>query len=73
MRWTAVSTGEMTIADSRIRRERFLADVTKRYNMLPICLDNVSMGTLTEKIFYAMHQIIELLRELCYTSSSRQK
>jgi len=32
MRWTAVSTGEMTmIADSRIvRRERFLADVTTR-------------------------------------------
>jgi len=36
MRWTAVSTGEMTIiADSRIWRERFLADVTTHRVTVP--------------------------------------
>jgi len=54
MRWTAVSTGEMTmIANSRIvRRERFLADVTTLQYASHCCLDNVSIGGYD--IFHAM-------------------
>ena len=72
MRWTAVSTGEMTmIADSRIvRRKRFLADVTTR--RATICLPLLFRQHFHEHvggydIFHAMCQIDELLREPDYT------
>ena len=54
MRWTTISTGEMTIiANPHVRRERFLADVTtRRATVCHCCLDNVSMGTLVDMIFF---------------------
>jgi len=72
MRWTAVSTGEITmIADSRIvRREWFLADViTRRATLcLPLRFKQRFHGHVDGyDIFHAMYQIAELLREPHYT------
>jgi len=71
MRWTAVSTDEMTmIVDSRIvRRERFLADVTTRRATvcLPLLFRQRFHGYVGGyDIFHAMRQIVEL-REPRYT------
>ena len=69
MRWTAVSTGEMTmIVDSRIiRRERFLADVTM--HRATVCLpllfrQHFHVGRYDS--FHAMRQIVEFSREPRY-------
>ena len=70
MRWTAVSTDEMTmIVDSRIvRRERFLADVTmhRATVCLPLLFRQRFHGFGGYDIFHAMRQIVEL-REPRYT------
>ena len=67
MRWTAVSTSEMTmIADSA----QFLADVTTRRATVRISLlyrQRFHGHIGGYDIFHAMRQIIELLRESRYT------
>jgi len=70
MRWTVLSTGEMTmIADSRIvRRERFLADVTT--HRATVCLPLLFRQCFHVSgydIFHVMCQIVELLRKPLYS------